>query len=206
MPSTINRLKRLELLDVSNNNITDLRVISFMPELRIINVTGNLNLKILPPELATCENLNDIVFDIECISSPNADVLATGTHNILKYLSTGELSPGGSDYATEDKLLMQSKVTSSRIMQDSLTTTKKFMDKEKFIISQEASYLENELHKDKQRKKEEMLKSVLEQQKEADHAVNKIQTVKDAERKRLIDDIVECKFKYSNYFESINKH
>lgn len=163
-----------------------------MPELRILNVSGNQNLKILPPELATCENLSDLVFDIECISSPSGDVLATGTHNILKFLGTGELT-AVNDYATDDKFLMQSKVTSSRIMGDTIGTTKKFMEKEKFIISQEESYLESELHKEQQKKKEEMLKSLLEQQKQADHAVNQIQTVKDAERKKLIDDIVLCK-------------
>ena len=164
-----------------------------MPELRIINLSGNQNLKILPPELATCDNLNDLVFDIECISSPSADVLATGTHNILKFLSTGELS-AATDYATEDKLLTKSKVTSSRIMSETMGTTKKFMEKEKFIMSQDDSFLENELHKEQQKKKEEMLKSVLEQQKHAENAVNKIQTFKDAERKKLIDDIVQCEF------------
>lgn len=192
LPSTINRLKKLELLDVSNNNITDLRVISFMPELKILNVAGNKCLKILPPELATCESLNDIVFDTECITSPESDVLATGTHNILKYLSTGELT-ASTDYAIEDKMLRESKITSSRIMADSMTTTtKKFMDKERFILTQDNA-MENEmLVKEQQRKKEEMLQSLLVQQKQAEDAVNKIQNVKDAERKKLIDDIVQC--------------
>jgi hypothetical protein len=191
LPSTINRLKKLEILDVSNNNIVDIRSISFMPELRILNVSGNKSLATLPPELATCENLHDLIFDVECISAPSRDVLATGVQNILKFLSTGELT-GCSDYASEDKLLMQSKVTSSRIMGNTINTTKKFMEKEKFIMSQEDSFLENELHKEQQRKKEEMLKSLLEQQRQAENAVNKMQTEKDAERKKLIDDIVEC--------------
>lgn len=197
MPSTIARLKKLELLDVSNNNIVDIRFISFMPELKVLNVSGNKNLKTLPPELATCDNLHDLVFDIETISTPSADVLATGTKNILKYLSTGELT-APTDYATEDKLLMQSKVTSSRIMSNA-ASTKKFMEKEKFILSPDDNFLENELHKEHQRKKEEMLKSLLEQQKKAENAVNKIQTVKDAERKKLIDDIVERRSKSINF-------
>lgn len=180
---------------MSNNNIVDIRFISFMPELKVLNVSGNPNLKTLPPELATCENLRDLVFDIETVTNPAADVLATGTNNILKFLSTGELT-APTDYATEDKLLMQSKVTSSRIMSDSTTSTKKFMDKEKFIMTQNDNFLENELHKEQQRKKEEMLKSLLEQQRQAESAVNKIQTVKDAERKKLIDDIVECELIY----------
>lgn len=178
---------------MSNNDLADIRVISFMPELRILNVSGNKRLSILPPELATCENLNDLVFDIECISSPSRDCLATGTQHILKYLSTGELT-AATDYASEDIVLTQSKVTSSRIMGDSISTTKKYMDKEKFIMSQNDSFLENELHKEQQRKKEEMLCHLLLQQKQSEDAVNKIQNMKDVERKRLIDDIVLCEF------------
>lgn len=188
LPSTINRLRKLELLDVSNNNIADLRVISFMPELRILNVSGNPRITILPPELATCENLNDLVFDIECITNPRADVLATGVHNILKFLSTGELT-AATDYATEDNFLKESKVTTSRIMGD--TTSKKFMEKEKFIIEQD-NFLENEMHKENQRRKEEMLKSLLEEQRRSEDAVMKVQNFKDVERKKLIDDIMKC--------------
>lgn len=164
-----------------------------MPELKILNVAGNKCLRILPPELATCENLNDIVFDAESIESPGRDVLATGTHNILKFLSTGELT-ASNDYASEDKMLRESKITTSRLVNDSMTTTtKKFMDKEKFILTQDHNAVENEmLVKEQQRKKEEMLKSLLEQQKQAEDAVNKIQNFKDAERKKLIDDIVQC--------------
>lgn len=179
---------------MSNNDLTDVRVISFMPELRILNVSGNKRLSILPPELATCENLNDLVFDIECISSPNRDCLATGTQHILKYLSTGELTAAATDYAIEDNILTQSKVTSSRIMGDSISTTRKYMDKEKFIMAQNDSFLENELHKEQQRKKEEMLCHLLLQQKQSEDAVNKIQNEKDVERKRLINDIVLCEF------------
>lgn len=193
LPSTINRLKKLELLDVSFNDISDIRVISFMPELKILNVSGNKKLTILPPELATCDSLNDIVFDLECILCPSADVLATGTQNILKFLSTGELS-AATDYATEDKIIRESKVTSSRIMGVAMSSSsKKFMNKEKFIMAQD-NFLENEMHKENQRKKEEMLKSLLEQQRLAEDAVNKVQNCKDVERKKLIDDIVQCKW------------
>lgn len=192
MPSTINRLRKLELLDISNNDISDIRSISFMPELRILNVSGNNCLSTLPPELATCENLHDLVFDVECISSPSRDVLATGVQNILKFLGTGE--PANlHNYASEDKLLAPSKVTSSRIMGNTITT-KKFMDKEKFLMSQEENLMEDQMHKEHQRKKEEMLKSLMEQQKQSETAVNKMQTDKDVERKKLINDIVDCKF------------
>ena len=166
-------------------------MISFMSELKILNVSGNENLTILPPELATCDNLNDLVFDIESIVNPTRDVLATGTQNILKFLSTGELS-AATDYATEDNIMSESKVTSSRIIQSDAISTKKFMEKEKFIMTQDDGVLENELHKEHQRKKEEMLKSLLKEQRHNEDAVNKIQNFKDAERKKLIDDLVQC--------------
>jgi hypothetical protein len=191
LPSTINRLRKLELLDVSYNRLSDIRAISFMPGLKILNVCGNKDLSVLPSELATCENLHDLVFDLECISTPSADVLVTGTHNILKFLSTGELS-ATSNTAAEDELIKQSKV-SCRIMNESNSSTlMKFMDKEKFIVMDSDSFLESKLFKDQQIKKGKLLKSVIEQQKQAENAVNKIQSEKDVERKKLIDNIVQC--------------
>lgn len=91
LPVTINRLKKLELLDVSVNNLTTLEQVSFMPVLRILNICGNVRLDKLPNQLATCDNLVDIVLDPSTVSDPPADVVAGGTHAIIKYLSTGEI-------------------------------------------------------------------------------------------------------------------
>jgi hypothetical protein len=177
---------------VSNNDLSDIRVISFMSELKILNVSGNKKLTNLPAELSTCENLRDLVFDDDVIVCPSKDILATGTQNILKFLSTGELT-APSDFGVEDEMIKKSKITKSRIVEDNMESTKKFLEKEKRIFANEDSFMESELHKEQQRKKEEMLKSLLEQQKTAENAVNKIQCMKDAERKKLIDDIIECK-------------
>lgn len=151
----------------------------------------------LPPELATNESLNDLIFDIENIKSPrSADILATGnTQNILKFLSTGELT-APSDYAIEDNLLkQQSKITSSRIIAESMSSaTKKFLQKERPIIDTADGVDVNELHREQQRRKEEMLKTLLEQQKQADDAVNKIHQVRDVERKKLIENIKQCEY------------
>jgi E3 ubiquitin-protein ligase LRSAM1 len=192
LPAVLNRLQQLELLDISNNELVDIRSVSFMPNLKILNVSGNLKLEILPPEIATCENLNDLVFDIECIKSPSADVLATGTQGILKYLSTGELT-APSEYKVEDNLLkQQSKITSSRIIDESMSNA--FLRREKQTIQFQDSLDNdvNELHKEQQKKKEEMLRALINQQKQAEDAVNKIHMKKDVERKRLIDDIRDC--------------
>lgn len=211
LPAVLNRLQQLELLDISHNELVDIRSVSFMPNLKILNISGNPKLEILPPEIATCESLNDLVFDIERIKIPSADVLATGTNNILKFLSTGELT-APSDYAFEDNFMkQQSKITSSRIIDESMSSsTNFFLHKEKVI--QAKDYLDNdmnELHKEQQKKKEGMLKALLEQQKQAEDAVNKIHLEKDVERKKLIDDIRECEFnlmkkekmtRYYNFF------
>lgn len=193
----MNRLRYLELLDVSNNDLVDIRSISFIPNLRILNVSGNLKLEIIPPEVATNENLNDLIFDIECIKMPNQSVLATGTQNILKFLSTGELTAPNSDYAIEDSFLakQQSKITTCRIIDDENMSamTKKFLEREKPMLLHDNSDLDmSELHKEQQRKKEEMLKTLIEQQKQSEDAVNKIQQSKDVERKKLIENIRDC--------------
>lgn len=166
-----------------------------MSNLKILNVSSNPRLEILPPELATNESLNDLIFDIEYIKSPSADILATGnTQNILKFLSTGELT-APSDYFEDNLLKQQSKVTSSRIIDESMSSaTKKFLRKERPIIDITDAIDVNELHREQQKRKEEMLKTLLEQQKQADDAVNKIHQVRDVERKKLIENIKQCKY------------
>lgn len=156
-------------------------------------------LEIIPPEIATNENLNDLIFDIESIKMPNKSVLATGTQNILKFLSTGELTAPNSDYAIEDSFLakQQSKITTSRIIDDAenmSAMTKKFLQKEKPMLHDNNDLDMSELHKEQQRKKEEMLKTLLEQQKQSEDAVNKIQQSKDVERKKLIENIRDCEY------------
>jgi hypothetical protein len=131
LPSTINRLRKLELLDVSNNDLSDIHVISFMSELKILNVSGNRKLTILPAELSTCENLRDLVFDEDVIVCPSKDILATGTQNILKYLTTGEFA-SSTDHGNEDEMIKKSsKITKSKLIEDSMESTKKFLEKEK---------------------------------------------------------------------------
>ena len=85
LPNVLNRLQQLELLDISHNDLVDIRSISFMPNLRILNISGNAKLEILPPELATNDNLSDLVFDHENIKSPAKEIVSKGTINILKY-------------------------------------------------------------------------------------------------------------------------
>lgn len=94
LPSSINSLQYLEHLDVSDNQLTSqsLDVIKCMPSLRIFNITGNKNIKRLPKSLATCDNLYDLVIDVDNFEWPELQILQSSTPNILNYLITGEFS------------------------------------------------------------------------------------------------------------------
>lgn len=91
LPSNINHMRNLELLDVSHNNLTDINQINCMSHLRILNIAANPKLFTLPNELATCDSLVDIVLSSEIIIHPPANVLALGTLQILNFLITGEI-------------------------------------------------------------------------------------------------------------------
>lgn len=86
LPAAINKLTNLELLDVSYNRLTRIDQIGFMPNLRILNITGNVNLTKLPIQLTTCDSLTDLIFDTEYILYPTNDIIERGTIEILKYL------------------------------------------------------------------------------------------------------------------------
>lgn len=97
----INKLTNLELLDVSYNKLTRIDQIALMPNLRILNITGNANLTKLPIQLSTCDSLTNIVLDAEFILYPPNDVIEGGTVAILKYLLEQNGPP-------DDELLMNS--------------------------------------------------------------------------------------------------
>lgn len=130
------------------------------------------------------------VIDNKCIAL-FANLITTNTDDY------SELMTAPNDFEAEDNAInLQSKITTSRIIDDSMTaTTKKFLNKEKV---QAHDFMNNEaneqLMKEHQKKKEEMLKSLLEQQRIAEDAVSKIHLEKDIERRKLIDDIKKCKF------------
>lgn len=57
-----------------------------MSKLRILNVSGNRNLRMLPTELTTCDSLIDIIIDAENITYPPSAIIELGTVEILRYL------------------------------------------------------------------------------------------------------------------------
>lgn len=88
LPDTINQLNNLELLDVANNQLSQIQSISCMTNLRILNISGNSRLLRLPIQLSTCDSLVDIVLDADTMEWPPANVCDRGAVAILNYLTT----------------------------------------------------------------------------------------------------------------------
>lgn len=202
LPVTINRLKKLELLDVSVNNLTTLEQVSFMPLLRILNICGNVRLEKLPNQLATCDNLVDLVLDPSTISDPPADVVAGGTYAIMKYLSTGEVivqppTEDAKDSYTRNKTSTINFIASERdemrqaeLAREKQAKERKLLEHER--LAYEKDYLaESKLHEQQQKKKQELLQQLLQQQNQNDTTVNRLQEEKQSERQRLISDILQ---------------
>lgn len=200
LPVTINRLKKLELLDVSVNNLTTLEQVSFMPQLRILNICGNVRLHKLPNQLATCDNLVDIVLDPNTVSEPPADVTTGGTYAIIKYLSTGEIIHRPPSPEDQQDLYTRSTINFIASERDELRQVelarekhekeRKLMESER--MAYEKDYLaESKLHEQQQRKKQELLEQLLLQQNQNDSNVNRLQEEKQSERQRLINDILK---------------
>lgn len=201
LPVAINRLKKLELLDISVNNLTTIEQISFMPLLRILNICGNVRLDKLPNQLATCDNLVDLVLDHNTISNPPADVVAGGTYAILKYLSTGEIVPQPPEtHSDEYDRSMTSTINFIASERDELRQaelSREKQEKEKKLLEHERlayekDYLaESKLHEQQQKKKQELLQQLILQQNQNDTNVNRLQEEKQSERQRLINDILK---------------
>ncbi|XP_055608583.1 E3 ubiquitin-protein ligase LRSAM1-like [Uranotaenia lowii] len=204
LPTTINRLQKIELLDVSSNNLQSLEQLSFMPNLKILNISGNARLAKLPNLLATCDNLVDIVLDPNTISEPPADVIQRGTYAIIKFLSTGEIL-ARQPVTAIDQLDSHSKTKNKTINfisaerdqnrhaeleRERLEKEKKLLESER--LAYEKDYLaESKLHEQQQKKKQELLRQLLQQQNQNEDSVNRLQEERQTERQRLINDILK---------------
>lgn len=206
LPHTINCLKYLELLDVSSNKLQTINEINFMPNLRILNLAGNQNLKKLSANLTTCDQLCDLIIDLENIEWPPREICVGGAGIIIKYLLTGEKHDivDGIDTNIDQYELAQDAFVEMN-KEDALFKELQARDNRvKYIDKRSNNYLhliENEYGNEnalieefqlkQQKQKQELLQAVLLQQNETETLVNKMQQQKDVERYKLIKDIMD---------------
>lgn len=196
LPQSINQLRYLEHLDVSNNNLQSISELSCMPNLQILNISGNKSLCRLPTTLATCDKLCDLILDQETIQWPSVDILAGGTECIMRFLETGEHladDPAGMSprrlRKPEDALISQfNKENHNETIR---TNQSKYQNIDESGYGNENALLE-QIQRRQQQQKQEILKAVLLQQNETEHLVNKLHQQKDNERNELIKDILNA--------------
>uniref|UniRef100_A0A1Q3G387 Putative e3 ubiquitin-protein ligase lrsam1 n=1 Tax=Culex tarsalis TaxID=7177 RepID=A0A1Q3G387_CULTA len=199
LPVQINRLQKLQLLDLSSNNLTTIEPLSFMANLRILNICGNPRLTKLPNQLATCDNLVDLVLDPNTIVEPPTEVIEAGTYAIVKYLSTGEVlaRPPEDQQDSRAKTSTINFINSERDELRAAELAREKHQKEKQLLERERlayekDYLaESKLHEQQQRKKQQLLEQLLQQQNQNESHVTRLQEEKQSERQRLINDILK---------------
>lgn len=63
-----------------------------MPNLRLLNLSGNVDIIELPFELSTCDSLAELIFDHQIVRHPPMHISAQSTAEVMKYLLTSERS------------------------------------------------------------------------------------------------------------------
>uniref|UniRef100_A0A182SCC4 RING-type domain-containing protein n=1 Tax=Anopheles maculatus TaxID=74869 RepID=A0A182SCC4_9DIPT len=215
LPTTIGRLKKLELLNLSANNLASVEQIAFMTNLRVLDISGNVRLSQLPGQLATCDNLVDIVLDPDTIQNPPANVVAGGTYAIVKYLSTGEFHQDPSGTTNVDGALDRQKATTSTFLssernelrqqelaRERYEKERKLLERERLAFEKDM-LTESKLHEQQQMRKQMLLQQLLEQQNQNETQVHKLQQEKQTERERLIDNIIKDEQKSSDLVNNL---
>lgn len=210
LPDTINRLRHLELLDVSFNRLSDIKQISNMINLRILLLNGNNDLHQLPFQLSTCLSLAEISLDADNFVYPSPEILCCGTAKIIAYLTTGEHTEDIVPATVDDRIMIE---------------TQQFIDYEKAILEPDAcngkskrenAFIEHErlqyqkynnmdsmMHEQNQQRKQEFLKTLVNQQNETDTMIRQLQISRDVERHKLIEHILHDEKKANEIFDQL---
>uniref|UniRef100_A0A1L8DSD9 Putative e3 ubiquitin-protein ligase lrsam1 n=1 Tax=Nyssomyia neivai TaxID=330878 RepID=A0A1L8DSD9_9DIPT len=212
LPLTLNRLRKLELLDVSENCLESIEQVSCMLQLRILNVRSNPSLRTIPPQLATCESLVDLVIDGEVVENPPLEVTQRGTLAILQFLATG-LPPEG-DFTAPDGPIDDAVAATEEFFAAERGAARRaddVADKQRLVrfmqLEREAlernQEIEAKLHMQQQRKREELLRELLKEQTESDQKVAQLQQVRDDDRNRLITDILREEERWNGILDEL---
>ncbi|XP_063702420.1 E3 ubiquitin-protein ligase LRSAM1-like [Culicoides brevitarsis] len=199
LPPAINKLKKLVLLDISGNRLSSIQEIVVMPSLKVLNVKGNAALHVLHGGLATCQDLMDIIFDVQNITEPPPEICRGGTANILKYLSTGEVvlfQEEAVDVATDNALKVQSTLDDAHtrfmaLKNEKASKERAFLEKERAQMERN-NELEVKFHEEQMRRRRELIQTMQNEQNETENKVLQLQSLKESERNRLIEDIVKA--------------
>lgn len=98
-----------------------------MANLRILNLSGNLQLTILPSELITCDSLIDIILENTNIIFPPSEVNERGTMAILQFLTTGEINTDEVNDTTQQMKIASNKLIKSEQGQKITTYDEKYL-------------------------------------------------------------------------------
>lgn len=187
LPSGLHRLRYLELLDLSYNRLANIASIAMMERLRILNVAGN-KITQLPKMLATCEDLMDIIYDVEMVEDPPPEIGRGGTANVLKYLREGfvdvtlhEIGDVAPSTSREPVYRVNPKFEAFQEEQD-----RKRRD---LLKELEVDHNLEAFQAEQNRQRLELLKKLQADQSEAETLVLQVQRHKDSEQHRLIGEI-----------------
>ncbi|XP_059616470.1 E3 ubiquitin-protein ligase LRSAM1-like [Phlebotomus argentipes] len=206
LPPTLNRLRKLELLDIAENCLQSIEQVSCMLQLRILNVSGNPELRTISPHLSTCESLVDFILDVDVVEYPPKEVTQRGTLAVLQFLATGECTavdgPVEIAIAATEEFLAAERGTSRVSENEERQRQEHFMRLEREALEKNQE-IEARLHMEQQRKREELLKELLHQQTESDQKVAQLQQEKEVGRNRLITDILREEERWSGIMDKL---
>uniref|UniRef100_A0A182UE72 Uncharacterized protein n=1 Tax=Anopheles melas TaxID=34690 RepID=A0A182UE72_9DIPT len=196
LPIAIGRLKKLELLNLSANNLATVEQLAFMTNLRVLDISGNVRLSQLPSQLATCDNLVDIVLDPEHLVNPPPDVVAGGTYAIIKYLSTDEQTANelvnnllALKNGPDPAFLEQEREEQKRLLEH-LHIQQNDLRKQE-ILGAMTNLLENEINiiQNFHNQRDQSSRSILEREYETNNLLNNVFLNYDRNRQDVIDQI-----------------
>lgn len=207
LPAALNQLRNLELLNVSFNALTQIDQIVYMPNLRVLILNGNKQLRRLPTGLTTCDSLTDISLDVDSVEYPPPAVTSRGTLDILQFLQTGIVVEMADDTpatriksATHDFIAIEKgeiavEPAAGHGRHGYGPASDQNQKEHRFIEHERNEYerfqnMDALLHQQSQQRKQELLRNLLHQQNETDTRLKQLQQDRDVERSKLIESIL----------------
>lgn len=178
LPNTISRLNHLERLNLSTNHLVSVAAVANCPSLRVLNLSNNPKLVTPCDELATCPNLDKIIYDSN----------TEGNDESMMDNDKSELALDASALLNCASAKVQGINFANRQILESLAQD-----------TQELEWYQR-LQDEKRR---ELLKQMQCEQVEVDEKIVSIQREKESKRKQLIYEMVEEEELYKNMLNNL---